>query len=368
MKTSFLELLVCLIPIFVGCKKVPIYPTVEKEHTLRELAETNGHFYIGSLFNTANARDLLGHETFSSTLSSEFNIISPEWEGTMETIWTGPYTYDFTYTDVFLNFAKDHNMKVKWTHLIWHGALPESWDPASLSNAEFENAVHAYVDTIIHHCKTYFPGVVFDYNVVNEVINPDGENSLRPSIFLEKIGPDFVKKVFTWAHDADTSARLYICDYDILGNPTDNTTKRNYMLQLVTELQNEGVHIDGVAEQAHLTTEYMKNPDYYSPVDLEFWSESIDMFANLGLRFEISEMDVVINDDKKGINNERLQRQAQLVKDIFELLLTKSNIDAVIFWGLTDKYNWYGAHEYPHLFDENYVPKPSYFSVYDALQ
>lgn len=368
MKIKSIFFSICLGIVLSACKKEPVFPTVEKAHTLRELSETNGQFYIGSLFNTAYARDKPGHEKFASTIANEFNLISGEFELSMEEIWIGPYEYDFFYADYLMQFAQDHNMKVKWTHLIWHGGLP-TWDGfEDMPNAEFENAVHAYVDTVMHHCKTYFPGVVFDYNVVNEVINPDDENSLRPSIFLEKLGPDFVKKAFTWAHEADSTARLYICEYDMLGNPTDNLQKRDYMIQLVTGLINDGVHIDGVAEQAHLTTPYMANPDYYSPIDLQYWSESIDLFANLGLRFELSEVDVPINSDKKGINNERLQKQAEIIKSIFELLLTKNNIDAVVFWGLTDSHNWYGSDEFPHLFDENYVPKPVYFSVYETLQ
>lgn len=368
MKMRFVLIVFTMTIIFCSCKKEPIYPSIEKEYTLRELAELNGHFYIGSLFSTAYARDLPGHEKFSKTISDEFNMISGEFELSMEEIWKGPYEYDFTYADYLMQFAQDHNMKVKWTHLIWHDGLPV-WDGLEdMADTEFENAVHKYIDTVMHHCKTYFPGVVYDYNVVNEVINPEDENSLRPSIFLEKLGPDFVKKAFTWAHDADPDAKLYICEYDILGNENDNLTKRDYMVQLVTELINEGIHIDGVAEQAHLTTPYMANPDYYSPLELEFWSESIDLFDNLGLDFQLSEVDIPINDDNKGIDNERLQKQAQIIKDIFELLLTKDNIDAVIFWGLTDRYNWYGPNEFPHLFDENYVPKPVYFSVYETLQ
>ncbi len=340
----------------------------EKEYSLREFSEKNGHFYIGSLFNMACVRDLPGHEKFASTLANEFNIMSGEFELSMEKIWKGPYKYDFTYADILLQFAQDHNIKVKWTHLIWHDSLPV-WDGfEDMPNAEIENAFHKYVDTVMHHCKAYFPGVVYDYNVVNEVINPDGENSLRPTIFLEKLGPDFVKKAFIWAHHADSTARLYICEYDILGNENDNLVKRDYMVQLVTDLINDGVHIDGVAEQAHLTTEYMVNPDYHTPQDMQFWSESIDIFASHGLNFQIPEMTIQINNDKKGLNSERFQRQAQIVKEIMDLLLTKPNVDALIFWGLTDGHNYYGPDEFPLLFDENFVPKPCYFSVYEALQ
>lgn len=352
----------------ISCKKQTVSPEIKKDYTLRELSETNNLFLIGSLFNYKYAYDSPDHDKFYKTLSDEFNIISGEFELSMEEIWTDKNTYNFKYADSLLSYAKQHNMKVKWTHLLWHGALP-SWSGfEDMPSSEFEIAIHSYIDTVMHHCKTYYPGIVFDYNVVNEVIDPDDNTLFRQTIFLEKLGDDFVEKAFTWAHDADPDAKLYICDYDFLGNPVDNQVKQDHMYQLVSALVSKGIHIDGVAEQAHLNTEYIDNIDYYTPQDMDYWSETMDKYANLGLKFEISEMTIAINEDHKGINNEKLERQAEITKEIFELLKTKSYVEAVLFWGLTDAHTYLGSNEAPVLFDDNYVPKPMYFSVYNALK
>lgn len=367
MKFKLLFALIGLFCFMSSCDDETKTPEVDKDYTLRQLSETNGHFLIGSLFSYKYVYDVSDHEAFAKTLSDEFNIISGEWELEAESIWTGPDTYDFKYTDGLLDFAKDNNMQVKWTHLLWHGALPEWSGFESLPAAEFETAIHNYIDTVMHHCKTYYPGIVHDFNVVNEVIDPDEQTMFRQTIFLEKMGVDFVEKAFTWAHDADPEAKLYICEYDFLGNPTDNQAKQDLMYQLVSGLVAKGILIDGIAEQAHLNTEYIDNIDYYTPQDMAYWSKTMDLYADLGLKFEVSEMTIAINEDGKGINAERLDRQAEICKEIIELCKTKPYVEAVIFWGLTDKYTYLGSNEHPVLFDGDYVPKPMYYSVYDAF-
>ena len=361
-------LLVLITIVVISCNKEVEYPEVQKEFTLRQLSENNNRFLIGSLFNYKYAFDIPDHEKFSKTLSDEFNIISGEWELEAESIWIGPDTYNFKYVDRLLGFAKDNNMQVKWTHLLWHGALPGWAGFESLSTIEFETAVHNYIDTVMHHCKTYYPGVVHDFNVVNEVIDPDDETLFRQTIFLEKMGDGFVEKAFTWSHNADPEAKLYICEYDFLGNSTDNQAKQDHMYQLVSGLVNKGIHIDGVAEQAHLNTEYIDNIDFYTPQDMTYWSETMDKYAALGLKFEISEMTIAINEDHKGITNEKLGRQAEITTEIIEFLKTKPYVEAVLFWGLTDAHTYLGTNEAPVLFDEYYVTKPMYYSVYNALK
>jgi len=48
-------------------------------------------------------------------------------------------------------------------------------------------------------------------DVVNEAVNDDG--SLRNSIWLRGIGPDYLDLAFRWAHEANPQARLFYNDY-----------------------------------------------------------------------------------------------------------------------------------------------------------
>lgn len=367
MNKYFSIIVIIVIASLVACNKdnPENITKYDKEGVLRDVAEQNNRFLIGSLYNYSFVKS---ENEFAQLLADEFNIISGEWELGMEEIWIGPNQYNFKYADSLLQFAKDNNQKVKWTHLVWHGSLPEFPEFYNYSDSEFEQAVFTYIDTIMTHCKTYYPGVVFDYNVVNEVLDHDSETMFRQSIFLEKMGNDFVEKCFIRAHQADPDAKLYICEYDFLGNSTDNQDKQDYMYELVSSLVNNNIPIDGVAEQCHINTEYIDNIDFYTPQDMQYWSDIIDLYDNLGLKFEVSELTIEINNDGTGVNDEKLNRQAEIIGEIVNLLKTKPNAEALIFWGLTDAHNYLGTSEYPCLFDKNYEPKPMYFKVYDELK
>lgn len=332
----------------------------QKEGTLRELSEQNNTFLIGSLFNYSYIFNTPDHEIFSQTIADEFNIISGEWELGMESIWVGPGLYNFRYADSLMQFAKNNNQKVKWTHLVWHGSLPEFAEFYNYSDAEFETEVLSYIDTVMKHCKTYFPDVVHDYNVVNEVIDHYAQTMFRQSIFLDKMGNDFVQKCFEQAHSSDPDAKLYICEYGILGNRPDNQPKTDLMYSLVNQLVSNGVAIDGVAEQCHNVLEDFE--------DMDFYEEVMESYADLDLKFQISEFTIEINESGDGKTEEKLQKQAEKVTEIFELCRTKPYVEAIIFWGLTDAHTYLGTNEYPVLFDEDYQPKPAYFAAYNALK
>jgi endo-1,4-beta-xylanase len=49
--------------------------------------------------------------------------------------------------------------------------------------------------------------------VVNEALNEDG--TLRPTIWLNALGPGYIADAFRWAHQADPHARLYYNDYNL---------------------------------------------------------------------------------------------------------------------------------------------------------
>jgi len=206
-------ILVILILISINsCDKDPIET---KEGTLRDAAEQNSLFYIGSIYSNNIAVNGRDKEDYKKVLGEEFNYLQCEWDMSMEAVWTGRNEYNFEWCDNAADFAIEHNMKLRGAHLIWHGSLPE-WDIEALSNAEFEIAVKEYIDTLMTHFMVKYPGLITEWNVVNEVIDHDGtvnadETRFRSSVFLDKMGTDFVKKAFTWAHEIDPNAKLYIC-------------------------------------------------------------------------------------------------------------------------------------------------------------
>ena len=87
--------------------------------------------------------------------------------------------------------------------------------------------------------------------------------------------------------------------------------------------------------------------------------------ADLGLLVNISEMDVRIS-NVGGTVQSRLDTQKAAYHDIVVLCVAEPRCDAVTFWGFTDAHTWIAGDD-PLLYDAQYVRKPAYYGVLNAL-
>jgi len=185
--------------------------------------------------------------------------------------------------------------------------------------------------------------------VVNEAVNDDG--SLRNTLWLSRIGPEYLDLAFQFASDADPNARLVYNDY---GNESINA-KSNGIYDLVSGLMARGIPIHGVGFQLHITR---------SGINLPSFVQNMQRFADLGLEIYITELDVRM---QLPVTPKKLATQANVYAGILNACLAQSACRAFQMWGFTDAHSWvpsffpgYGA---ALIFDEMYQPKPAY----DAL-
>jgi endo-1,4-beta-xylanase len=153
---------------------------------------------------------------------------------------------------------------------------------------------------------------------------------------------------------------------------TENASKRERIYQLLKQLKDKGVPINGVGLQAHWSI--------YEPTAQEL-EASINKFASLGLKIQFTEVDVSVypkeherrakkDTDKSEFTAEMNDRQAAHYKMLFGVFRKhRDKITGVTFWNLTDKYSWLdnfpvpGRKDYPLLFDQNGQPKKAFQSV-----
>jgi len=192
--------------------------------------------------------------------------------------------------------------------------------------------------------------------VLNEAISDSPNEVLRRTNWSDGLGPDFVDKVFIWAHEADPDALLFYNDY----GAEDMGRKSQRVYELVEGMLERGVPIHGVGLQMHLTTRYAPKPN-----DVR---RNIERLGELGLEVHITELDIRLPVDA---SDALFETQARMYREYLEVCLAVENCTAFVLWGFTDRYSWIPSFQpgFDHalIFDKLYRPKPACFALRDAL-
>lgn len=285
--------------------------------------------------------------------------------------------------DAIADFARDNDMELRFHTLLWHNQVPDWFfidedgnqmvdeqDPAKReANKELLlERLETHIQTVVERYKD----VVTSWDVVNEAIDDGSPNDrgLRETAWYQITGDEYIRTAFEAARKyGGEDAMLYINDYN-----TEVTPKRTNLFNLVEELVNDGVPIDGVGHQAHIQIGWPS---------LEDMQTSFDMFSELGLDNQVTELDVSLYgwppdnayETYDDIPEQHLLDQADRYNDIFELYEgLGDDLSSVTFWGIADNHTWLDdrAVQYsgsgidaPFVFDENYRVKPSFWSIID---
>jgi endo-1,4-beta-xylanase len=304
----------------------------------------------GKLVGAASQSAFLGDARHAEVLGRHFNYLTAEYEMKWGAIERTRGVRSYSGADALVGFAQSHGMQVKGHALVWHGSVP-TW-AETLSPADFRAAFESHIRAV----AGYFRGRVLAWDVVNEAV-PDSGSGLRDTVFRQKLGDGYIADAFRLAREADPQALLFYNDYGGEGL----SQKSNRIYDLVKSLRASGVPIDGVGLQMHVSASGR-------PSDADI-AANLRRLADLGLRVNISEMDVRVK-DVPGSTQVRLDTQKSVYHSIVALCVAEPRCDAVTFWGVSDAHSWiddfYGPDD-PLLFDEQYAPKPAFYGVLDAL-
>ena len=159
---------------------------------------------------------------------------------------------------------------------------------------------------------------------------------------------------------ADPEAKLFINEIF----PSINETKFNGLIDLVSGMLDRGVPIDGVGFQGHFVV---------ALPDREALRQRLQAFSDLGLRVELTEVDVSINllsDEPEPFN-----AQADVYRDVISACLAVERCTGVTNWNVHDGITWldvdaiFGATapHLPTLFNEDLTPKAAYRAAVSLL-
>jgi endo-1,4-beta-xylanase len=356
-----IALVVCLLVPFLIMFRVsstPSAPTAspapagetQDSNSLRDLAQKRG-ISIGP----AVAIDPLHYDaTYRSVLAREFNIVTPENAMKFEFVHPERDRYDFSQVDALVAFAQANNLQVRGHPLVWHHSLPRwLWmNETKFTRDELMAILRDHIKTVVGRYR----GQIVAWDVVSEALNRDG--SLRDTIWLRNIGPEYIDLAYQWAHEADPEARLFYSDY---GNDEEGP-KPDGMYNLMRSLLQRGVPINGVGLQTH---RHLKDPP-----KIDLIAKNIKRHVDLGIEVQFTELDVQIV-EAQGTWEERLAAQGRVYGDLLRVCLEAKNCTAFMTWGFTDRYTWIndltGKVEAPLIFDTLYRPKPAYHAIKQVL-
>jgi endo-1,4-beta-xylanase len=343
-----------------------------KENTLK--AAFKNDFLIGTALNSSQIEE---KDTGAFILvPRQFNAITPENVMKCEVIHPEWDRYNFDLPDKLVSYGKKHNMFITGHTLVWHSQL-----------APFVNQIKSSDSLrqfLVNHIRTIagrYAGKVDSWDVVNEALNEDG--TLRKSIFLEKLGEDYLPMAFDLAARAAPNTELYYNDYNI-----EQPLKRAGTIALIKKIRATGARVDGVGIQGHWS---INGPPLR---DIE---NSILEFSALGLKISFTELDLTalpnpwdlkgadvnqnfegspyMNPYPKNLPDSMQSKLAKGYQDLFKLFIRhKDKIDRITFWGVNDGQSWLnnwpikGRTNYPLLFDRNFLPKPAFESVMALVQ
>lgn len=297
----------------------------------------------------------------------QFNSITPENSMKVGPIHPKEFFYNWKDADAIVAFAQRHHMRVRGHNLCWHEQNPDWWFKDSVGNLVTKEVLLKRLKDHITTVVSRYKGKIYAWDVVNEAIDDDKTKFLRNSLWYKICGDEFIIKAFEYAHEADPKAILFYNDYN-----TERPEKMERVYKLLKQLVDAKVPINAVGLQAHWSL--------FEPTEIDL-KTTIEKFASLGLKVQITELDMSVypwekNKRAKRIDEDdryspiREQQQAAQYKKVFEVFRSqKKNISGITFWNITDKHTWLdqypviGRKNYPLLFDINSQPKKAYWEV-----
>lgn len=326
-------------------------------------------FKIGTALS---ARQINGQDPKSMEIvKKHFNAVVAENDMKSGLLQPEEGKFKFDVADKFVEFGEAHDMQINGHTLIWHSQAPRWFFTDDEGNDVSKEVLIERMRNHIHTVVGRYKDRVHTWDVVNECILDEG--GFRKSKFYEIIGEDFVKLAFEFAHEADPDAKLFYNDYSMA-----RPEKRNSVVEMVKNLQEQNVKIDGIGMQGHIGMGYPT---------LEEFENSIKAFTDLGVNVMITELDLSvlpspgadqsaevsttfdyedkINPYTEGLPDSVERAFEERYLDFFKLFLKyEDKITRVTFWGVTDNHSWKnnfpvrGRTDYPLVFDRNYQPKP----------
>ncbi|GKT57550.1 endo-1,4-beta-xylanase [Colletotrichum tofieldiae] len=317
---------------------------------LHELAVKAGKKYFGTATDNGELSDAA--YTAITKDASNFGQVTPGNGQKWDYIQANQGIFTYGYADVVPDFAKRNGQILRCHTLLYRAQTPKWVTGGKWTKAQMTSIITAHINNVVGHYK----GECYAWDVANEAIDDQG-NYRQDTTFYNVLGLDYLTLAFNTAHAADPAAKLYYNDYNI----ENVNAKQQKTLELVKFVQDAGAPIHGVGMQGHFIVGSMPSQE-----DLE---AAASQYTALGVEVAYTEFDVKFT--SLPYTAAGLQSQADAYVAVIKACLNVEGCVGWTIWDWTDKYSWVPG-TFPGqggacLWDNNFKPKPAYYSVSSAL-
>lgn len=367
---------------------------------LYELAAPHGFMMGGAIgyeqINNEKHKNMLKGDFNSVTFTNELKAYSLLDWGVRQK--NGMPALNFNKADQMMDFAQEAGLKVRGHVLVWDAYMTEWFFYEDYKNKTFASKdvmlkrLQNYIEQVITHFETKYPGVIYAWDVVNEAVGDGGDfkaddkSHVRTTrggtknLFYETIGHDYVKYAFKYAYDCikknGYDITLFYNDYN-----TFQVGKRTAICNLIDEINaKDKINPDGsklcqgIGMQCYVGG-YGTQSGCMNPNDIRLIKEAIEVYAKKDLQVQITEM-AVRNYQKDNYSivthAEFYGKLAKMIKDINSTCDGKFTCWAI--WGLLDNpglpesdYSYKMNGPYCGLYTWDYKKKDAYKKVNEAL-
>jgi endo-1,4-beta-xylanase len=300
---------------------------------------------------------------YSMAMAPDFEWYFP---GEERPLRPAPHVFDFTVNDAQVAFIESAGLKVRGHPLIhpsWNlngdRHLPAWLKERSWTRSEATELLREHISTVVGRYR----GRVKEWVVVNEAIQVDG--TFMDCFWLRQLGPDYIEMALRFAHEADPDALLFLNEDggEAIGNKNSDA-----FYALAKGLVSKGVPLHGVGLETHMDLQYRTVAGDQFIQSPEGIRANMLRLGALGLRVEITEMDLPIPMPPTQAD---LTAQGRIYSEVLAACLSVSACTGFSTWGFTDRYT-YANVAFPGRgaalpFDAEFAPKPAYYAMRDLL-
>jgi endo-1,4-beta-xylanase len=355
-----------------GLAALPAFATSIVQTSLNSLARDKG-FWFGTALSMRSLQDA----AYKQLIQEQCGILVAENAFKMPAIQREPGVFDFTSADALLTFADSASLKMRGHCLLWHHPR---WLPRWLEKYDFGTEPARGAEQLIsdHVTRTamHFGKRVSSWDVVNEAVdNITGQ--MRETRLSQAMGgaDAVIELAFRTARAALPDTELVYNDY--MGWEKDNAPHRDGVLKLLERLRSRGVPVNALGIQGHIGA---GNQDSnanraFDARDERAWRNFLKEVTGMGYQLLVTEFDV--HDAPLPADIARRDAQVAALGGAFlDLTLSFREVNAVLCWGLADKYTWLqgrtprvdGLPKRPTPFDNRFGVKPLFHAMASAFR